>query len=168
MKRDVATECCTAILYSSISFNVNLSRNWINKHQAFLVSRWLKMSHQYINRTRKKVISFQNSRNIIFLELETDVDVLPDRWEKKARHEIVQERVKDGDEGKEQNRGEREKFSSLASSRVARLLLLCIGMYLIVVRFAQCRMSSDRCHKVTERSYVQTSVYSESPSSSST
>lgn len=64
------------------------------------------------------------------------MDVLPDRWRQwnRARKGEAwwgrRERTK---------QGEREKFSSLASSRVARLLLLCIGMYLIVVRFAQCR-----------------------------
>lgn len=49
----------------------------------------------------------------------------------------MQERVKDEgeEEGKEQNKGRGES----SSIRVARLLLLCIGMYLIVVWFAQCR-----------------------------
>ena len=73
-------------------------------------------------------------------------------------NEIAQERVKNGLRRRKQ--GEGEKFSSLASSRTVTALHRNVPYCCMVCTVPN---SSDRCHKVTEPSYVQTSVYSESP-----
>lgn len=119
-----------------ISFNVNLSHNLVNKHFPNSI-----MSHEYIHIHTWKVVFFE-------------MGVLLDRWRQWNRARKGEERL-----GR-RKQGEGEKFSSLASSRTVTALHRNVPYCCMVCTVPN---SSDRCHKVTEPSYVQTSVYSESP-----